>query len=167
MIKSGYNKGFSMVEVLVTVLVLGIGLLGLFGMQIAGVKSNQSAYFRTQASILASDIADRLRFNSDRAVAGSYDDFSTADSTETKPGCWNSASGCTENEIVTLDKAEWTELVEGGDDTAIMLPNASGTITRGAGNLFTIQILWDETTWDDDNNRKNVVQQSYSVNLSL
>ena len=161
------NKGFSLTEILVAVLVLSIGLLGLFGMQIAGVKSNQSAYFRTQASILASDIADRLRFNADRAIAGAYDGFNTANSNESVPSCWNTDTGCTENSIVTLDKAEWTALVEGGEDTAIMLPNASGTITRGAGNLFTIQIQWDETTWDEDNNRKDVVRQTYSVNLSL
>lgn len=161
------EQGFSLIEVLVAVLVLTIGLLGLFGMQLAGVKSNQSAYFRTQASLLASDMADRLRFNSDRAIAGGYDGFSTANSNVEKPSCWNTSTGCNETSLVDLDKAEWTESVEGGDDTAILLPNASGTIVRGAGNLFTVQIQWDETTWDEDNARKDVVRQTYAINLSL
>lgn len=53
--------GFSLVEVLVAVLVLSIGLLGLAGLQIAGVRANDSARLRTQATLAAYDLADRLR----------------------------------------------------------------------------------------------------------
>jgi len=53
--------GFSLVEVLVAVLVLSIGLLGLAGLQIAGVRANDSARLRTEVTIAAYDAADRLR----------------------------------------------------------------------------------------------------------
>jgi type IV pilus assembly protein PilV len=49
------------VEVLVAVLVLSIGLLGLAGLQIAGVKANESARLRTEATLAAYDVADRVR----------------------------------------------------------------------------------------------------------
>ena len=55
------QRGFSLVEVLVAVLVLSVGLLGLAGLQIAGLRSNESARTRTQVVIAAYDLADRLR----------------------------------------------------------------------------------------------------------
>lgn len=53
--------GFSLVEVLVAVLVLSIGLLGLAGLQIAAARANDGARLRTEATLAASDVADRLR----------------------------------------------------------------------------------------------------------
>lgn len=55
------QKGFTLVEVLVTVLVLAVGLLGLAGLQLAGMKSNRSAYLRSQAVIATYDLLDRMR----------------------------------------------------------------------------------------------------------
>lgn len=57
------GAGFSLVEVLVAVLVLSIGLLGLAALQIAGVRANDSAQLRTEATLAAYDVADRLRAN--------------------------------------------------------------------------------------------------------
>lgn len=55
------GAGFSLVEVLVAVLVLSIGLLGLAALQIAGVRANDSARLRTEVTLAASDLSDRLR----------------------------------------------------------------------------------------------------------
>ena len=65
-------NGFTMVELLVAVLVLSIGLLGLAGLQAAGLRNNQSAYLRSQATILAYDVADRMRATRAAAAAGAY-----------------------------------------------------------------------------------------------
>jgi len=48
---------------LVAMLVLAIGLLGLAGLQVVGLRNNQSAYLRAQATQLAYDMADRMRTN--------------------------------------------------------------------------------------------------------
>jgi len=56
-------RGFTLIEALVALIVLSIGLLGIAGMQISGLRANQSAASRTQASYLADDIADRMRAN--------------------------------------------------------------------------------------------------------
>lgn len=53
--------GFTLVEVLVTALVMGVGLLGLAGLQLAGMKSNYSAFLRTEANFAAYDLLDRMR----------------------------------------------------------------------------------------------------------
>ncbi len=53
--------GFTLIEVLVSVLILAIGLLGLAGLQLAGLQNNQSALLRSQATMIAYDIGDKLR----------------------------------------------------------------------------------------------------------
>ena len=56
-------KGFTLIEVLVSVLILSTGLLGLVGLQTAGMRNIIGSYNRTQASQLASGMADRIRAN--------------------------------------------------------------------------------------------------------
>lgn len=68
------QHGVTLIEVLVTVLVLGIGLLGLASLQVTALKSNYSAQARSQASMLAQDIIERMRVNRDDALDGDYDD---------------------------------------------------------------------------------------------
>lgn len=67
------QRGFSLLEVLIAVLVLSIGLLGLAGLYAVGLRSVDSANLRTQATVLAQDILERMRANRDAAIAGGYD----------------------------------------------------------------------------------------------
>lgn len=59
--KARTQKGISLVEVLVAVLILGVGLLGLAGLQANALRNTQSAYLSTEASILAYDFLDQAR----------------------------------------------------------------------------------------------------------
>ena len=56
-------RGFTLIEVLVTLLILAIGLLGVAALQFRGLQYNQDAYVRSQVSFLAYDISDRMRMN--------------------------------------------------------------------------------------------------------
>lgn len=67
------SEGFTLVEVLVSVLVLGIGVLGLAGLQRVGISAGYSALQRSQASWLAGEMADLLRANPEAARSGAYD----------------------------------------------------------------------------------------------
>lgn len=66
------QRGSSMIEILVAVLVLSVGLLGVASLQAVGLKNNTSAYLRTQANMLAADVLDRMRANRTVAVGGGY-----------------------------------------------------------------------------------------------
>ncbi|MFP5393688.1 MAG: type IV pilus modification protein PilV, partial [Gammaproteobacteria bacterium] len=57
------QRGFSLIEIMVTLVVMSIGLLGLGGIILTSMKNNQSAEARTQATVLVNDILDRMRAN--------------------------------------------------------------------------------------------------------
>jgi type IV pilus modification protein PilV len=57
------QRGFNMVEVLVALVILAFGLLGIAGLQIAGVKGTQSSYYRSQATVFMNDMAERMYAN--------------------------------------------------------------------------------------------------------
>ncbi|MEB8433621.1 MULTISPECIES: type IV pilus modification protein PilV [Cocleimonas] len=67
------QRGFSLIEVMVSLIVIGIGLLGLSGMQVASIKGLNNAHSRTMASILASELGGRMRVNRLGAAGGFYE----------------------------------------------------------------------------------------------
>ena len=57
------KRGFTLLEVLIALLIFSLGLMGLAGLLTTSVKTNHSAYLRTQAIFLAQSMADRMRAN--------------------------------------------------------------------------------------------------------
>ncbi len=55
-----YQKGVSLIEILVTTLILGIGLLGVAALQVTSISSNQEGFYTTQATSIARDYASRI-----------------------------------------------------------------------------------------------------------
>ncbi|WP_417533281.1 type IV pilus modification protein PilV [Marinobacterium stanieri] len=68
------EQGSTIVEVIIALIVVTVGLLGLLGMQVYSVKGNQSAYLRSQATILASELVDAMRAERIQARDGDFDD---------------------------------------------------------------------------------------------
>ncbi len=62
-LKSKNQSGISLIEVLITCLVMGFGLLGVATLQVASVSSNQEGYFYTQASSIAQGLSSRIRMS--------------------------------------------------------------------------------------------------------
>ena len=65
------QTGFSLIEILISLLIMSIGLLGLGGLQLSSLKSANNAHFRTVASLAATDLIDRMRINP-LAVANNF-----------------------------------------------------------------------------------------------
>jgi len=131
-------------EILVTVIVLSIGLLGLAGLQLAGLKYNHSAYLRSQATLLSNDILDRMNANRDAARAGNYDIAIGAAATTPGTSCNGSTTDtCTPTQMAILDVSDWKQ------NLAAVLPDGDGSISRTleAGNqiMATIIIQWDDS----------------------
>ena len=118
------QRGFSLIEVLIAILILAIGLLGMAHMQASGMRSTHGAYLRTQATFLAGDILDSMRANVTAARAGSYDiAFGGAGTTGTVEGddliAWKAALAAAlpagDGQITTTDsdvtvEVSWTGL---------------------------------------------------------
>ncbi len=129
-----HNAGFTMIEVLVTMVILAIGLLGLAGMQANGLKSNHQAYTRTQVSQLAYDMGDRMRSNMAGVTAGNYSSLS-GDPATSPPNCETGA--CTPANMATYDYAKWDAAL------ASNLPKGEGSVAVAAG-ISTITVMWDD-----------------------
>lgn len=128
-------RGASMMEVLVTVVILSIGLLGLAGLQLTGLRANGQAEARTSATVHAYDMADRMRANLNGVTAGNYDSVT---GNETDPGCIS--SGCTTAQLAQYDKWAWLQNIANDP----VLPSGTGRVTVASG-VFTITVMWDES----------------------
>lgn len=140
------NSGFSLLEVLIALIVLSIGLLGLAAIQITGLKDNQSAYYRTSATVLAYDMADRMRLNRSVAEAGGYD-IAIADSAPT---------GTT---LVDTDRIAWL------NNISTALPVGDGAI--GLTTVGTKQIVDITVQWNDSRGTSGSATQSFVVSTEL
>lgn len=107
MVRCGYERtqrGFTLIEVLVTLLVLAIGLLGLAGMNARMLNSQFEAYQRAHAMMLVEDMASRIRSNPQAARNGDYD-------TDTVQGL--AEETCTGSYGVSIDLCEWNQALRG------------------------------------------------------
>ncbi len=121
------QRGMTLIEILVAIVVLSIGLLGLAGLQLKGMQVNQGSTFRWQAAMLAQDIADSIRADGANATtyAGSY--TCTAGPT----GVANQGTQDTMDGWVARLKT-----LPGGTASIATAPIATG------GNQLTIQVNW-------------------------
>lgn len=123
-----------MIEVLVTLMVLSIGLLGLAAMQANSIQNTHGAYVRTQATYLAYDMLDRMRANMTGVTANNYNNIDTVADDYLQPGCI--AVDCTPAQMATHDAAEWES------NLAAQLPEGQGTIVAAGVNVFIITVTW-------------------------
>jgi len=124
-----YLRGSSLIEVLVTALILAIGLLGLAALQGRSLQYNHGSALRSQANIASSDILDRMRLNRDAATAGLYD---------TAYGHAETGTGS----LADKDKNEWKDSLKN------ILPAGDGAITCTV-NSCQISVHWQERVLDD------------------
>lgn len=127
------QQGATLIEVLISVLVLAVGLLGVAATQTLSLKNGNGANQRYMAALAAQDIVERMRANPSGLEQGSYDGTVTGSETLTK----NCSSACTVTELASLDLYEWGQLIKTN------LPSATGTIGRNADEV-TVTIAWKQ-----------------------
>jgi type IV pilus assembly protein PilV len=135
------ERGVTLIEVLVTMVIVAVGLLGLAGMQVRGLSMQKDAHGRALATQLALDIADRMRSNV--GAAASYA-FTTAYPTgaytaATAPDC--EAAICTAVQQAQFDFDRWFTRVRGG-----ALPGGWARIEQEPGTpAWKVTLMWVET----------------------
>ncbi len=139
------QAGFSMLEILISIVIMVVGLLGFLGLQARAQVAEVEAYQRGQALILVQDMVDRL--NTNRKTAGCYAAQTLGTGAGT-PSC-TAAAGTTETRaIATQDLQDWHNALLGAGETlgganvgAII--GARGCITyNGATGIYRVAVAW-------------------------
>lgn len=138
--------GFNMIEVMVTLAVLSIGLLGVAAMQTMGIKFNHQSYQRTQAVFQAYDLIDRIRTNwTCINSACAYDNVALGNIPGSPPNCISSdgSATCSNTQIATYDVAQWNTT------NSQVLTNGRGAVCRGTfdATLTCTAIAGSRTYW--------------------
>ena len=122
------QRGMTLIEILVAIVVLSIGLLGLAGLQLKGMQVNQGSIYRWQAAMLAEDIADRMRTDQASALNNQYQ------VTANVPA----GTGSTQTQAVVTEWLQRVQTLPGGKADI-------GTATGPSNNQVQIKITWTDT----------------------
>jgi len=148
----GPQRGFTLLEVLIAVVVMAVGLLGIAALQTVGIRNSHASMLVNQATFLGNDMAERIRANPEGVEDGDYDSisFTSGQTPPSDPGCM---PGCSAAQVAAYDVHEWT--------TAITetLTSGGGSVTENNDGTFTINITWVEMIPDSNDGQAN----SFSV----
>lgn len=111
------NSGFTLVEVLVSIVVLSFGLLGMVGLQAASLQANRDARLQSNAIVLARELAEMMRGNKDIALLAAANpylgDFTSPLAPTTPNYCLNVGSTCTSaTDVASAELTEWLGRVD-------------------------------------------------------
>jgi type IV pilus assembly protein PilV len=133
--------GFTLIEVLVSTIILAIGLLGLASMQTLALKDNRDAFFYSQASSLAYEMSDRMKVNASVWQGA----VPTAASICTSTDNCNTVTGCTPAAMAAYDYCAWKANVVsriGTTATATVAVSPSGSVCTGDATKRCLTISW-------------------------
>lgn len=125
------QSGFSMIEVLVTVVILAVGLLGVAGVQALGLRTANVALDHNTVTSLAVEITERMRAN---PIAFQNDDYLGNYDTDNPAEGQECLQACTPAQRAVSDLVNWYSRLSD-------LNNASAVITR-AGSVAEVEISW-------------------------
>jgi type IV pilus assembly protein PilV len=143
------SRGFTLVEVLVSLVILSVGMLGMAKLVLVSAHSNDSAYLRSQATALAYEILDKMRANPSGALAGNY--TTALGAMPAAPvSCIGTGTVCTPLQIALWDVYSWKQHLTTGTDTAGTrtgaMPSGTASIVTSATSPVTATIV---VQWDD------------------
>ncbi len=132
MITRRSQSGISLLEVLVSILVLALGILGLAALQAYAMRGGMSAEQSSQAVLVAYDMMDRIRSNRTAALAGDYNlAFAAAP-----------PSGDGVAPLADDDLADWFSTQLG------LLPSGDGEIACTTAGMCRVSVQWDDSRVD-------------------
>lgn len=129
----GRQRGFSLVEVLIALVIMSVGMLGIAGLYVQSMQAGRTATFRHHAVTLAGDVADRIRAN---PTAGAAYMGAGADS-----GCVAMGVTCSQPQMAAHDIFLWTQQANETLPTGTINIGFDGTV---APPVYTIAVQWIE-----------------------
>ena len=145
-----HAAGYALLEALIAVIVTSIGFIAAARLQTLGLTFNNSALYRQKATLLGTQMTDRMRANQRGMSLGAYNN-PTAGAVD----CL--AVGCTPTALAGADMTEWAA------DVAGQLPDGRGVVCidstpddgvaaapacDGAGQLLAVKVWWSDSLGD-------------------
>ena len=142
------HRGFSLIEVLVSVLIMAVGILGVAGLQVVSLQQNRSALLRAEALQIGNDILDRMRAN----PLTDYAPVSLASAPPSANNCVTNS--CNRSQMATYDIAQWKCSINANDDTgtpysicvsfniAGSLPEGAASISKSSDGVHEVMVEW-------------------------
>jgi type IV pilus assembly protein PilV len=134
------QSGFTMIEVLVTIGILVVGLLGLAALQTLTTVAELESYQRSQAVVLVRDLADRMQGNKNNLNAYVGDNYGLV------------AASCATLNGAALDLCEWSNQLNGAAEVTAGSKNvgamigARGCVVRVDAQTYMVTIAWQGLT---------------------
>lgn len=130
-------RGFTLIEVLITLVIVAIGMLGIAALQFRGLQYSGDAFYRSQVNILAYDIADRIRQSGNPPNANAYDvALNNWVVPATRPAGCNQTVQTVANDVTCWQAQVWDALPPGSI--------ADVLLTSAAQNIFTVTLTWTD-----------------------
>ena len=149
----GQQQGVTLIEVLVSLLILMVSLLGLVGVMVQSQRSQVESYERLQALLLVQDMATRMNVN--RGVASCYQGVTLGTgNTAALPTCAASGSTPAQKARVASDLEQWQQLLLGSAETsggnnvgAVLgargcISAASAASSPASSTLYQVSVAW-------------------------
>ncbi|MGI2168975.1 type IV pilus modification protein PilV [Shewanella sp. MF05960] len=142
------RNGFSLIEVMVSLVILVIGLIGIFNLHIVSKQGSFESFQQTQASYYANDIINRMRLNvSELSNYGSSAGTKYTSPSSTRPKECSNANLCSTSELLAWDLYEWQSLFVGDLEVSSEEGSVGGLPSPEAcifvnSNDVTVVITW-------------------------
>ena len=140
------QRGFSLIEVLIALIIMSVGMLGIAGLFVQGMQAGRTALFRHNAVTLAGDVADRIRANPRAGV-----DYMGPG---VDNGCVGMGIDCTPTQMAANDILLWDQQALDSLPNGAVIIQFDGAVSPPT---YTITISWDEPG----------AQQSYSITIPV
>ena len=147
-----HHRGFTLVEVLVTLVIFAFGMLGVAGLQMISLTNMDSAQYRSIASLKAGEMAERMRANAGASYAGV--DGADNQCRTTHYASRNAApTKCTPEQLAADDVWDWNQelagrLPKGNGLVCIDSTPDDGTFDQPAcdatGQVMAVKVFWIE-----------------------
>lgn len=183
--RSSASQGFTLVEVLVSIVVLSFGMLGMVGVQAFAMQSNREARLQSQATNLARELAEMMRGNNQIGIQ-----TTAADNpylvTATSPlapatasaclGVGNASTGCTTAlAVAQAEMTDWLARVDSelsGARIAVCFDSspydANGlprwACTAGTDAIAVVKIGWTRHSTDRSKTGASMLERTSDTN---
>lgn len=163
---SKHQRGITLIESLVAIVIAALGILGILGVQMRTLSDTATTVRRAQAIRLIEDLGERMKVNPN-ALADTNVYVTTFGATPSVPNC---STGCNHSQLAAYDLAVWKKAVRDnlplGKASIFVPPAETAAAAAGQGRQLGVMIAWRENERDTDNDKvDNVDKETYKKNI--